>query len=63
LTGTLQGRLRVLHRSNMNAVNGKGTSFGGPQMRHELLKFEIMIFFLIKKRHPTKMKYGTYRFY
>jgi hypothetical protein len=33
------------------------------QMRHGLLKFEIMLIFLIKKRHPTKMKYGTYGFY
>jgi hypothetical protein len=48
---------------SLTGLYGKGTSFGGPQMRHGLLKFEIMLFFFIKKRHPTKMKYGTYGFY
>ncbi len=38
--GTFQSRLRGLHRSSKNAVNGKGTSFGDLEMRHELSKLK-----------------------
>ncbi len=38
--GTLRSRLRGLHRSSKNAVNGKGTSFRDPEMRHGLSKLK-----------------------
>jgi len=38
--GMLRSRLRGLHRSSKNAVNGKGTSFGDLEMRHELSKLK-----------------------
>jgi hypothetical protein len=38
--GTLRSRFRGLHRSSKNAVNGKGTSFGDPEMRHGLSKLK-----------------------
>jgi hypothetical protein len=37
---TFRSRLRGLHRSSKNAVNGKGTSFGDPEMRHGLSKLK-----------------------
>jgi hypothetical protein len=36
----LRSRLRGLHRSSNNAVNGKGTSFGDLEMRHGLSKLK-----------------------
>ncbi len=38
--GTLRSRLRGLHRSSKNAINGKGTLFGDPEMRHKLSKLK-----------------------
>jgi hypothetical protein len=38
--GMLRSRLRGLHRSSKNAINGKGTSFGDPEMRHGLLELK-----------------------
>jgi hypothetical protein len=38
--GTLRSRLKGLHQSSKNAINGKGTSFGDPEMRHELSKLK-----------------------
>jgi hypothetical protein len=62
--GTLWSRLRGLHRSSKNAVNGKGTLFDDPKNAPQTFKTEIkFLFYFIKKRHPTKMKYGTYGFY
>ncbi len=37
---TLRSRLRGLHRLSKNAINGKGTSFGDPEMRRELSKLK-----------------------
>jgi len=39
-TGTLPSRLRGLHRLRKNVVNGKGTSFSDPEMRHRLSKLK-----------------------
>jgi hypothetical protein len=38
--GTLRSKLRGLHQSSKNAVNGKGTSFGDSEMRHRLSKLK-----------------------
>jgi hypothetical protein len=38
--GTLRNRLRDLHRSSKNAVNGKGTSFGDPLIRECATDFQ-----------------------
>ncbi len=38
--GTFRSRLRGLHRSSKNVVNGRGTLFGDPEMRHGLSKLK-----------------------
>jgi hypothetical protein len=45
--GMLWSRLRGLHRSSKNAVNGKGTSFGDSKMHHGLskLKYNFFLFY------------------
>jgi hypothetical protein len=37
---TFWSRLRGLHWSSKNAINGKGTSFGDPEMHHGLSKLK-----------------------